>query len=171
MLWHIVNIRARHAKSKFRSSIGDFDSTCRVPHPGTRTGKTLRLLERYSTDLFRSRLRSSESSGKSRKACLYRYGRSYCSVMRREHLVHIGSNGRVTQAACNFLLACMQITRDGRERKRDGKLTVNARSMGTVSSSVSYILRFLQAVFKMILRNVVRSMAHSDPRVIACIVG
>lgn len=43
------------------------------------------------------------------------------------------------------------------------RLTVNARNMGTVSSSVSYILRFLQAVLRIIRLNVVRSIAHRDP--------
>lgn len=45
--------------------------------------------------------------------------------------------------------------------------TVNALNMGTVSRRVSYILRFLQAVFKMILLKVVRSMAHNDPWLMA----
>ena len=48
--------------------------------------------------------------------------------------------------------------------------TVKARSIGTVSSSVSYILRFLQAVFRIIRRKVVRSIAQSDPCDIALIV-
>ena len=48
--------------------------------------------------------------------------------------------------------------------------TVKARSIGTVSSSVSYILRFLQAVFRIIRRKVVRSIAQSDPCDIALFV-
>jgi hypothetical protein len=43
------------------------------------------------------------------------------------------------------------------------RLTVSARNMGTVSNSVSYILRFLQAVLRIIRLNVVRSIAHRDP--------
>ena len=42
-------------------------------------------------------------------------------------------------------------------------LTVSVRRMGTVSKRFSYILRFLKALFKMIRRNVVRSMAHNEP--------
>jgi len=41
------------------------------------------------------------------------------------------------------------------------------RSIGTVSSRFSYILRFLQAVLRIIRRKVVRSMAHKDPSDIA----
>ena len=61
--------------------------------------------------------------------------------------------------------------RHANEAKRyanEPRLTVSVRRMGTVSSSVSYILRFLKAVFKMIRRNVVRFMAHRLPCVIAC---
>ena len=49
------------------------------------------------------------------------------------------------------------------DKVEDDNLTVSVRSIGTVSSRFSYILRFLQAVFRIIRRKVVRSMAHKDP--------
>lgn len=59
------------------------------------------------------------------------------------------------------------IAHDASRRRPADARTVSARSMGTVSRSVSYILRFLHAVLRMMRRKVVLSMAHSEPGDIA----
>lgn len=51
------------------------------------------------------------------------------------------------------------------------KCTCNVFNIGTVSKRLSYILRFLNADFNKIRRNVCRSIAHNCPTVSALIVA